>query len=98
MTLQTPRFAMLADLAKETTSEGRRELLRKVTEASDPAMAGNDLAQFDDVLATVAADYSKQVRGQIARLIASRNDARTPERPAGKTIRVATSNRVAPRP
>lgn len=71
MTFQTPRFAMLADLAKETTSEGRRELLRKVTEAFDPAMAGNDLAQFDDVLATVAADYSKQVRGQIARLIAS---------------------------
>jgi len=73
MTLQTPRFAMLADLAKETTSEGRRELLRKVTEAFDPAvpLAGDEVAQFDDVLASVAADYSKQVRSQIARLIAS---------------------------
>jgi uncharacterized protein (DUF2336 family) len=73
MSLQTPRFAMLADLAKETSSEGRRELLRKVTEAFDPAtpLAGDEIAQFDDVLATVAADYSKQVRGQIARLIAS---------------------------
>ncbi len=73
MTLQTPRFAMLADLAKETTSEGRREILRKVTEAFDPgtAMSGNDVAQFDEVLATVAADYSKQVRSQIARLVAS---------------------------
>jgi len=73
MTLHTPRFAMLADLAKETTSEGRRELLRKVTEAFDPAasLAEEDVAQFDKVLASVAADYSKQVRSQIARLIAS---------------------------
>ena len=73
MTLQTPRFAMLADLAKETTSEGRRELLRKVTEAFDPSapLAGAEVAQFDDILATIAADYSKQVRSQIARLIAS---------------------------
>jgi len=71
--MTTPRFAMLADLAKETTSEGRRELLRKVTEAFDPAapLAGDEVAQFDDVLASVAADYSKQVRSQIARLIAS---------------------------
>ncbi len=64
---------MLADLAKETTSEGRRELLRKVTEAFDPAtpMAGDEITQFDDILATVACDYSKQVRSQIARLVAS---------------------------
>ena len=64
---------MLADLANETTSEGRRELLRKVTEAFDPAVspAENDVAAFDEVLATVAADYSRQVRSQIARLIAS---------------------------
>jgi uncharacterized protein (DUF2336 family) len=73
MSNPTPRFAMLANLAKETTSEGRRELLRKVTEAFDPAtpLAEDEINQFDDILATVAADYSKQVRAQIARLIAS---------------------------
>ena len=38
MTFHTPRFAMLADLAKQTSSEGRRELLRKVTEALDPSV------------------------------------------------------------
>jgi uncharacterized protein (DUF2336 family) len=64
---------MLADLAKETTSEGRRELLRKVTEALDPAapLVPDEVAAFDDVLAAVASDYSTQVRAQIARLIAS---------------------------
>ncbi len=64
---------MLADFAKETTSEGRRELLRKVTEALNPAtpLAENEIAEFDDVLATIASDYSAQVRAQIARLIAS---------------------------
>lgn len=67
------RFAMLADLAKETTSEGRRELLRRVTEALDPAapLAADEITAFDDVLAAVASDYSTQVRAQIARLIAS---------------------------
>ena len=73
MTVHTPRFAMLADLAKETTSEGRRELLRRVTEALDPAapLAADEVAAFDDVLATIASDYSTQVRAQIARLVAS---------------------------
>ena len=73
MTVHTPRFAMLADLAKETTSEGRRELLRRVTEALDPSapLVPDEVAAFDDVLAAVASDYSTQVRAQIARLIAS---------------------------
>ena len=73
MTFHTPRFAMLSDLAKETTSEGRRELLRKVTEAFDPAvpLAADEVAEFDGILAAVASDYSSQVRAQIARLVAS---------------------------
>jgi uncharacterized protein (DUF2336 family) len=67
------RFSLLADLAKETTSEGRRELLRKVTETLDPStpLGGAEAAQFDEILATVASDYSRQVRTQIARLVAS---------------------------
>lgn len=65
---------MLAELSSQTTSEGRRELLRKVTEALDPAGTASsqaDMAQFDEILATVAEDYSVQVRSQIARLVAS---------------------------
>ena len=64
---------MLSELSKETSSEGRRELLRKVTEALDPAnhaSSERELAEFDYLLAAVAADYSIQVRGQIARLVA----------------------------
>jgi len=34
-------------------------------------MGADEIAQFDDILANIASDYSKQVRGQIARLIAS---------------------------
>ena len=70
---QSSRFALLADLAKEASSEERRELLRKVTEALDPAEhAGSegDIAEFDTLLAAAAADYSVQVRSQIARLVA----------------------------
>ena len=64
---------MLADLAKETTSEGRRELLRKVTEALDPstAMGAAEIAEFDEIVAAVASDFSAQIRAQIARLVAS---------------------------
>src|SRR5215475_13013164 len=73
MSTSAPRFAMLADLAKETTSEGRRELLRKVTEALDPkaGLAEADVAEFDGLLSAIASDYSTQVRAQIAKLVAS---------------------------
>ena len=73
MTSTTPRFALLADLAKETTSEGRRELLRKVTEALDPksGLADEEVVEFDGLLAAIASDYSTQIRAQIARLVAS---------------------------
>ena len=68
---QPSRFAMLSELAQETSSEGRRELLRKVTEAMDPGHSGaGELQQFDQLLATVAADYSVDVRAQISRLVA----------------------------
>jgi uncharacterized protein (DUF2336 family) len=72
MTASAPRFAMLADLAKETTSEGRRELLRKVTEALDPraGLDANEAAEFDGLLSTIASDYSTQIRAQIAKLVA----------------------------
>jgi uncharacterized protein (DUF2336 family) len=64
---------LLADFANETSSEGRRELLRTVTDVLLLAKRDDtdaDLAAFDEILSAVAADYSKQVRIEIARLIA----------------------------
>lgn len=71
--VQAPRFAMLADLAKETSSEGRRELLRKVTNALLQGGSGStdvDHLQLDNILAAIACDYSTRVRAEIAHFIA----------------------------
>jgi hypothetical protein len=53
-----PRFALLADLSTQTTSEGRRELLRQVTEHLATPGGGGDLSGFDELLTAVASDYS----------------------------------------
>jgi uncharacterized protein (DUF2336 family) len=72
MSQHAPRFAKLADLAKQTTSEGRRELLREVTEAlGQNARSDGDLAAFDNLLTAVASDYATQVRADLAKLIAN---------------------------
>ncbi|HEY5237063.1 MAG TPA: DUF2336 domain-containing protein [Rhizomicrobium sp.] len=68
-----PRFALLADFAGETSSEGRRQLLRTVTDGLlHPSRGGTDAdhAAFDEILSAVASDFSIQVRIEIARLIA----------------------------
>jgi uncharacterized protein (DUF2336 family) len=71
MAHHAPRFARLADLAKQTTSEGRRELLREVTEAlGQSSRSDADLAGFDNLLTVVASDYATQVRADLAQLIA----------------------------
>jgi len=70
-----PRFASLAKLdSAQMTSAARRELLRQVSGALDAQGGEIDpatVAQFDEALAAAAADYSKQVRAEIARLVAS---------------------------
>ena len=71
MSSHAPRFARLADLDKQTTSEGRRELLREVTEVlGQGARSDADLAAFDQLLTAVASDYATQVRADLAKLIA----------------------------
>ena len=71
MSVQAPRFTKLADLSKQTTSEGRRELLREVTDAlSHSQRPAADIAAFDQLLTAVASDYATQVRADLARLIA----------------------------
>lgn len=73
MSEHAPHFAMLAGFAQETSSEGRRELLRKVTEAisAGGADGGEMVSGLDQILASAAADYSSAVRAEIAKLIAS---------------------------
>ena len=69
-----PRFASLAKLsAVEMTSDGRRDLLRQVSatlDAPGSAITPEAVAQFDEALTAAAADYSRQVRAEIARLVA----------------------------
>jgi uncharacterized protein (DUF2336 family) len=71
MSSQAPHFAKLAGLSQQTTSEGRRELLREVTDAlSRSARPENEIAAFDQLLTAVASDYATQVRADLAKLIA----------------------------
>ena len=74
MSDHAPRFAKLAGLSNQTSSEGRRELLRQVTEHLSSAGSDGDFAGFDQLLTAVASDYSSQVRADLAKLIA-RSDA-----------------------
>lgn len=70
-----PRFASLAKLdSAEMSSTDRRELLRQVSSTLDAQGGEIDpatMAKFDAALtAAAAADYSKQVRAEIARIVA----------------------------
>lgn len=69
-----PRFASLATLDNSAmTSTDRRELLRQVSSTLDAQGHEIDpatVAQFDEALTAAAADYSRQVRVEIARLVA----------------------------
>src|SRR4051812_46988044 len=77
MTHIAPRFAALRKLADaDMTSEARRELLRQVTEnlgAGGVAAVAESIAEFDAALAAAAADYSRQVRIEIARIVAGQS-------------------------
>ena len=74
MSSPAPRFAMLAGLSGQSSSEDRRELLRKVTEAmSNPVPGGRSVQELDGLLATVASDYSAHVRADLAKLVANQD-------------------------
>ena len=68
------RFALLKDLPNRTSSEARRELLREVTQSlsgRDGALTGAETADFDRIMASVASEFSTQVRAEFARLVAA---------------------------
>jgi len=68
------RFALLKELSSRTSSEARRELLREVTGSLGGragALSGEDAAELDRILASVAADFSVEVRTEFAKLVAA---------------------------
>jgi uncharacterized protein (DUF2336 family) len=68
----------LIALAKEPSSEKRRELLREVTDLffdKPESRAGAELSLFDDVLSQLAGEMEVAVRAELARRIAPEPDA-----------------------
>src|ERR1700751_3763184 len=66
--MSNSRLTDLIDLAKETSSEKRRELLREVTDLFFTRHAPSDpeLRQFDSVLTQLATDMEEAVRAELS--------------------------------
>jgi uncharacterized protein (DUF2336 family) len=67
-------FALLKDFAQESSSDRRRDLLRQATEtllAQGPSVSAAEMTAFDDVVESVAAELSAQVRAELSRKIAA---------------------------
>lgn len=85
-------FALLKDFAREASSEKRRELLRRATDAL--LAGGHQLTRaegeaFDEIVGAVAADLSVQVRAELARAVADAPFQRTARQLAFDSIEVA---------
>lgn len=66
-------FALLLELAKEGSSEKRRELLRQITDvflASPLDRSENEAVLFDEIVGAVAQDLETQVRIELSRKVA----------------------------
>lgn len=64
----------LIEMAKEPSSERRRELLRGVTDlffSSDDMRGGEEMELFDDVLSQLAGEMEEAVRGELAQRMSS---------------------------
>ena len=69
MTAATARLEKLVDLAKETSSDKRRDLLREVTDVfmeQPDEFSNNEVDHFDDILSRVARDVETALRQEIA--------------------------------
>lgn len=87
-------FALLVELAKEPSSEKRRELLRQVTDiflAETQTRTDREAELFDEIVGAVAADLETQVRIELAEKVAASRLSirRTARRLAFDTIEVA---------
>ncbi len=73
MTAPSSKLRDLVDLAKEPSSERRRELLREVTDLFFTGADGAPPAQialFDDVMSQLAGEMEEQVRAELAQRMA----------------------------
>ncbi|HOZ27273.1 MAG TPA: DUF2336 domain-containing protein [Hyphomonadaceae bacterium] len=87
-------FSLLVELAKETSSEKRRELLRQVTDVflvESQTRSDREAELFDEIVGAVAADLETQVRIELAQKVAASRLAirRTARRLAFDDIEVA---------
>jgi len=87
-------FALLLDLAKEGSSEKRRELLRQITDvflAQPDQRSESEAILFDEIVGAVAADLETQVRIELSRKVADSNGPlrRTARRLAMDDIEIA---------
>jgi uncharacterized protein (DUF2336 family) len=76
MSAAPSNFALLLDLAKEGSSEKRRELLRQITDVFlvEPSnRSEKESAIFDEIVGAVASDLETQVRVELARKVANSN-------------------------
>jgi len=94
MAASANNFALLLDLAREGSSEKRRELLRQITDvflAAPEQRSENESVLFDEIVGAVAADLETQVRVELARKVAESNAPlnRTARRLAMDQIEVA---------
>lgn len=95
MSVDQSKFAKLMDLAKETSSEKRRDLLREVSdvflEGDQSERTETECAMFDEIIGAVASDMTEQVRMELSRKVAvSKSPLRkTARRLATDSIKVA---------
>lgn len=73
MAANANNFALLLDLAREGSSEKRRELLRQITDvflAQPNDRSENEAVLFDEIVGAVAQDLETQVRAELSRKVA----------------------------
>lgn len=94
MAASANNFALLLDLAKEGSSEKRRELLRQITDvflAHPTDRSEKEAVLFDEIVGAVASDLETQVRIELSRKVADSTGPlrRTARRLAMDEIEVA---------
>ena len=95
MSVEATKFAKLIDLAKETSSEKRRDLLREVSDVffdeNEANRSATECQMFDEILVAVATDMTEEIRKNLAVKVARSKSPlrRTARRFASDTLTVA---------
>ena len=95
MSVESSKFEKLKELARETSSEKRRDLLREVTDIffddSEDQRSESECVIYDEIIVAVANDMTEQVRKDLSTKVAKSRSPlrRTAKRLATDTIAVA---------